>query len=124
MRTRSDHFAQRTGGWTSACLEAARQQANELTRPQGHLGPTPIELWSVYIPMSQEQRQRLRTVIERHREQILAAKKQPLNPQNKNQQAQVYRQAVRRALPELGLLAITRRSISPPLKRNKQDKIS
>ena len=30
-------------GWTSDCLEAARRQANEVTRPQGHLGPTPVE---------------------------------------------------------------------------------
>ena len=33
MRTRTDHFAERAGGWTSECLEAARSQANELTRP-------------------------------------------------------------------------------------------
>ncbi len=119
MRTRTDHFAKRAGGWTSTCLEAARRQANELTRPRGHLGPTPSELWSAHAPISLEQRQRFHAAIERYQEQIVAEKKESFNSKNKNHQAQVYRQAVRRALLDCGLLTITRRSITLPLKRKK-----
>lgn len=102
----------------------ACRQAKELTRPQGHLGPAPSELWSGHPPISPEQRQRFRAAIERYQEQIVAEKKETINPKNKNHQAQVYRHAVRRALLELGLLTTTRRSISSPLKRKLLDKIS
>ena len=119
LRKRTDHFAERTGGWTAASLEAARRQANELTRPQGHRGPTPAQRWSERVPIPPERREEFLAAVERRRLQILAERKQPWNPQNTNHQRQVQRQAVRRALLDLGLLTITRRSISPPLKSKK-----
>ena len=56
MRTRTNHFARGTRGWTRQSLESARRQANELTRPQGHLGPTPSELWAGHAAITAEQR--------------------------------------------------------------------
>ena len=124
LRRRTDHFAQRTGGWTSEALEAARRQANTLTRPQGHLGPTPNDRWSDRASISPEQRTQFHAAVQRHQEAIIAEWKDDFQPENKNHQRQVHRQAVRQALLELGLLTTTRRSISLPLKRKKRDKIS
>ena len=94
-----------------------------MTRPQGHLGRTPGELWDDHRPISPDQRSQFRAAVARHRDEIIAAHK-PFDPQNKNHQRQVHRQAVRQALLELGLLTITRRSIPLPLKRKKRAKIS
>jgi transposase InsO family protein len=124
MRTRTDHFAERAGGWTSQCMEAARHQANELTRPEGHLGPTPSQRWSARLPVSPAQREKFNQTIACHLQQVIVERKDTFHCQNKNHQHQVLRQAARRALLELGLLTITRRSISLPLKRKKRDKIS
>ena len=124
LRRRTDHFAQRTGGWTSEALEAARRQANTLTRPQGHLGPTPNDRWSDRASISPEQRTQFHAAVQRHQEAIIAEWKDDFQPENKNHQRQVHRQAVRQALLELGLLTTTRRSISVLLKRKKRDKIS
>jgi hypothetical protein len=41
--------------------------------------------------------------VERRRERILAERSASFNPENKNHHLQVHRQAVRRALLELGL---------------------
>lgn len=124
MRIRTDHFAQRAGGWTGESLEAARRQGNELTRPQGHLGPTPSQRWNARTPISPAQREQLQSAIVRLQQQIIAQRQETFDPENKTQQHQVLRQAARRALLELGLLTITRRSISLPLKRKQRAKIS
>jgi hypothetical protein len=124
LRKRTDHFARRSGGWTSEVLEVARRQANELTRPRGHLGPTPSDLSSRHTPISAEQRAQFRAAFHHHSERILTERKESFDPENKNHQRQVHRQAVRQALLELGLLTTKRRSISLPLKRKKRDKIS
>jgi hypothetical protein len=62
------------------------------------------------------------TAVNRHREEIIAAY-ESFNPENKNHQCQVHRQAVRKALIRFGLLTTTRRSIPLPLKRKKGVKI-
>ena len=118
MRTRTDHFARSTDCWTSDCLAAARRQANEMTRPQGHFGPTPSELWSGCGSISQSQRDQLQTAILLDQRQIVADMRQ-FNPQNRNHKHKVLRQALRRVLLDLGLLTITRRSIPlPPKPKN------
>ena len=124
MRTRTNHFARRARGWTRQSLESARRQANELTRPQGHLGPTPSELWDDHRPISPEQRSQFRAAIATSPRRDHRRTTRSFDPQNKNHQRQVHRQAVRQALLELGLLTITRRSIPLPLKRKKRAKIS
>ena len=124
LRIRTDHFAQPAGAWTAEALNKARRQANELTRPLGYQGPTHSELWAARKSIPVEQRAAFIAAVERHRQRVLAERKDHWNLKNKNHRRQVHRQAVRRALLELGLLTITRRSISPPLKSKKADKIS
>ena len=124
MTIRTHHFAERAGGWTNQCLEAARRQANELTRPTGYLGPTPSHRWNARIPVAPAERQAFQATVARHRQQVLAERQDIFDPQNKNHQHQVHRQAVRRALLELGLLTTTRRSFPLPIKRPKRARIS
>lgn len=121
---RTAHFARHADRWTVAALEAARRQANRLARPQGHRNPTPAERWDARTPVPPAQRQQFRAAIERHQQQIIAARKVDYDPNNKNHQNQVLRQAVRQTLLEFGLLTITWRSIPLPLKRKKRAKIS
>jgi hypothetical protein len=61
--------------------------------------------------------------IQQHRTQIIATWHGQFDEDNKNHQKKVFRQATRRALLDLGLLTITRRSIALPLKRKKGDNI-
>jgi transposase InsO family protein len=124
MRTRTDHFAERAGRWTSRALEAARRQANELTRLDGRRGDTHSQRWAARSPVSAALREQLSAMISRYREQVIAERGDNFQPANKNHQHQVFRQAARRALLDLGLLTITRRSIPLPLKRKKRAKIS
>ncbi len=123
MRTRTDHFAQCSDGWTATSLEAARHQANALTRPEGYLGPTPGQRWAARTPIAFAERERFQAAIHRHQQQVIA-ERENFAAENKNHRHQVRRQAVRRALLETGLLTITRRSITLPLKRKKPAKIS
>jgi transposase InsO family protein len=115
LRRRTDHFACRTGRWTSGCLQAACRQANELLRPHGHRGPTHHECWSARQPIDSPVRERFTAAIERHRQEILRERKDTFHPENKNHKRQVQRQAVRRALLERDLLTIAWRSIPLPI---------
>jgi transposase InsO family protein len=125
LQTRTAHFAQREASdvWTRSSLEAARRQANELGRPEGHLGPTPSQRWAARTPITEAERDQLAMAIGKHREKILAVTSD-FHPDNLNHKHRVCRQAVRRALLDLGLLTITRRSISLPFKLKKRAKIS
>ena len=91
MRTRTDHFTERADGWTGPCLEAARRQANELTRPEGHLGPTPSQRWAARTPISPAQRQVFRAAVVGHQRQVIAERQDNFDPENKNHQHQVRR---------------------------------
>jgi transposase InsO family protein len=124
MRTRTNHCAGAGGRWTAASLAAARRQANELNRPEGHLGPTPAQRWNARTPINPSDRAALVAALARHRKKVIAERGDDYNPNNKNHQRQVQRQAVLRALLELGLLTIDRRSITPPLMPKKRAKIS
>jgi transposase InsO family protein len=127
MKVRTRYFAAirgATGRWSSGDLEKARRQANELTRPEGHLGPTPAERWRQRPPITEEERTDLSAAIEKHRQRIIDELTTPFDPNNKRQQYQVHRQAVRRALLDVGLLTVTRRSIPLPLRSKNWDKFS
>ncbi len=116
LRKRTEHFARRAGRWTSGCLQAATAQANELLRPHGHRGPTHRACRSARQPINSPRRERFTAAIECHRQAILRERQDKFRCENKNHQRQVQRQAVFRALLELDLLTITRRSI--PLQIN------
>ena len=96
MRTRTDHFAERAGGWTSECLDAARHQANELTRPDGYLGPTPSQRWSARTPISAAQREEFKAALARHEQAVVVQCDDQVDSKNTNQQRRVRRQAARR----------------------------
>ena len=52
------------GIWTCADLEAARQAANTLARPQGAHGPTPAEAWAQRRPISVAERAAFRASVD------------------------------------------------------------
>lgn len=123
LRVRTNHFARHEVGWTKDSLAAARRQANERNYPEGPAGPTPADRWNARPPIQDSQRAQLQIAIQQHRTQIIATWQGQFDEDNKSHQQQVFRQATRRALLDLGLLTITRRSITLPLKRKKGDNI-
>jgi transposase InsO family protein len=122
LKTRTRHFAG-NGAWTTAALEAARRQANELNRPAGPSRPTPAERWAASTPPTAAQRDAFLVAVEQNRACAIAQRGDGFDPDNQNQYDQVQRQAVQQALVEFGLLTITRRSVPLPLKPKKRDKI-
>ena len=122
-KRRSAFFAAQRGcddDWTTADLEHARWQGNCLVRPYGHLGPTHSELWEQRQPIQPSERDQLAEAVAKHRARVL----NELDPDDQHHHHHVLRQAVRRALLELGLLTITRRSIPLPLNSKKRDRIT
>lgn len=122
-KRRSAFFAAQRGcddDWTTADLEHARWQGNCLVRPHGHLGPTHGELWEQRQPIQPLERDKLAEAVAKHRARVL----NELGPDDQHHHHHVLRQAVRRALLELGLLTITRRSIPLPLNSKKRDRIT
>jgi transposase InsO family protein len=113
----------RVGTWSSDDLETARRQANALTRPDGHLGPVPDDLWSERRPITEAERTEFRVAVLRHRDTIQGQHSSAETTTNTTTIHSIHRQAVRRALVELGLLSITRRSITLPLRLLKLAKI-
>jgi transposase InsO family protein len=114
-KVRTQHFARRNchGHWTSAAVEAARQQANTLLHPQGHHAPTPSQRWAARTLITEEQRDRLAQTIaaqNQHAQRLTTTEKHP----TLNHQCRFFRAAVRQALLDLGLLTINPRSITPP----------
>jgi transposase InsO family protein len=127
-KIRTAHFAQRNccGRWTTAALEAARRQANELLRPKRHVAPAASQRWAARRPITDEQRNALAQSIAA--ENLRLQQIQRLTDLNStltlNDQRRFFRAAVRRALLDLGLLTINPRSISPRFILQKRAKIS
>ncbi len=86
----------------------------------GHLGPTHAELWEQRRPIQLFEREQLAEAVAKHRARV----NDELGPNDQHHEHHVLRQAVRRALLELGLLTITRRSIPLPLNSKKSDRIT
>lgn len=111
------------GTWGSDDLETARRQANALTRPEGHLGPTPDDLWRERTPIFEPERTEFRAAMRRHYDTIAMRNESAELTTDATTNHYILRQAVRRALVELGLLSITRRSITLPIRLLKMAKI-
>ncbi len=111
------------GRWTSHLMEAARHWANQSKHKRGKREATHAQRWAKRPPITDADRDRLETLTRTHQRAIIG-KLPEFNPRNKNHQHKVLRQAIRQALLDAGLLTITRRSITPPLKRQKMAKIS
>jgi transposase InsO family protein len=124
LRIRTNHFAGPTGVWTADCLEAARQQANELSHPFGHLGPTPADCWRERTSIALDDRAEFLAAVARNRQAIITALQDSYAPRNRNQERYVQRQAACQALLDAGLLTITWRSIRLPISPKKWARFS
>ena len=126
MQTRTTFVAAMRGRivhWSGDDLECARCEANELHRPQGREQPTAQEIWNARTTISVCERENLRQAIDRHKKNVLM-KLQDHDAHMQEDSALIHRRAVRRALVECGLLTITRRSITLPIKSKNLAKIS
>jgi transposase InsO family protein len=120
LKTYAHHEAarhDRPGEWACDDVEAARLRANELSRPRGHAGPTPDELWRDRRPVYDNERETFRELLDaqrvRHIEQARADRAGELTD---GDQARVERQGIAAALVACGILVVRRRRISPPFK--------
>jgi transposase InsO family protein len=105
----------RPGYWTSDDVEAARQRANQYTRPRGPLGPTPDEDWSELAGTNRWNRRLFRKHYEReYREAVKARGLLPLLPIERSDKEAIDRIAISKALIAGGFLCIRRRRVSPP----------
>jgi hypothetical protein len=109
--------AGRPGLCLPADLQQARQLANTLTRPWGHRGPSPDEVWRARPPLTTEQRETFQSELARARgvacAQLEYASDQPLS---RNDAARRDRRAVQAVLESLGYLRIVPRR-DPLLRR-------
>jgi hypothetical protein len=120
LKTYAHHEAarhDRPGEWTCDDVEAARLRANELSRPRGHAGPTPDELWRDRQPVNDNERETFRELLDaeraRHAEQARDDQSGELTDVGR---ARVERQAIAAALAACAILVVRRRRISPPFK--------
>jgi Integrase core domain len=128
LKTRTHWLACQAGHaeiWTSADVEAARQQANELARPWGASGASPEQVWQARQGIGAEERASFRASVAaleeqgRHR-RGLAPGQEPGHAE----EASVMREAIRRALVAHGLLLFRRRRIPLPILRRKPARIT
>jgi transposase InsO family protein len=117
-------LAGRAGRWTSEDLEAARRHANETYVPDTDTTRTAEEIWNSAPPMDDQERQAFQQCVQ-HIESTLREVLSTTDtlPATRHERAALERRVIRRALVESGLLSITRRLISLPLKRRKLAKI-
>ena len=114
----------RPGHWTWDDVAAARMEANATARPHGPAGPTPDEAWAARPSLTTDQRRSFRRSVEGHRDNALR-EWQELHTASRSvlSERAVDRVAIRRALVEHGVLLFTRRSIPPPIPRQKAEAI-
>lgn len=126
MKTRTSHHAARSGRaeqWTPDDLEAARRQANEVHRST-HGAPTAAKRWTESKLATTIERQTLRDAIDRHRNEHIASLRRKNVCTTEIHEHTIERIAIRRALVELGILTLNRRSITLPIKPNNLEKFS
>lgn len=123
LKTRSERQAAELGHpgqWTSAVIEAARQEANASARPRRLHGATPDDVWFARRPMTAVERDQFRATVERMRQEVRIEKCLPAAEElSRNEQASVGRIAIRRALVAHDLLLFRRKSIPTPIERPK-----
>ncbi|NLF32537.1 MAG: transposase family protein [Planctomycetes bacterium] len=117
----SDHG--HPGRWTSDDVAGAGLQLNVALRPWGPRGPTPQELWQRRPVITSGQRARFIDCVAAMREQIREEHGMAGEFLEELPRAAVAREAIRRALIQLGYLLVQRKRISPPFNSPLWDKI-
>jgi Integrase core domain len=113
------------GIWTSADVEAAREQANELARPWGAHGGSPEQVWQARAAVGAAERASFGASVAALEQQERCSR--GLAPEQElghTEEAAVKREAIRRALVAHGLLLLTRRRIPLPILRRKPARIT
>ena len=117
LKMRTHHLAAhhgRPGRWTTEDVEAARRLADEEQYPRRLHGRTAEEVWQERSPPTDEERRRLRDVVELRRQEIRNQRGIPLlEVLDRARQASLDRRAVRRTLVALGYLSFLRSAITP-----------
>ena len=124
MKLRTTFLAARAGHpqqWTSDDLEAARRQANELTRSR-RAPSTPQERWDLRRRLTTEERDRFTCTVDRLSHTLTLTEDCSVASPSHFYPA-IHRRVVRQALRELGFFSVTWRSISLPLSVKKVARI-
>jgi transposase InsO family protein len=115
----------RPGEWTCDDIEGARLMANQTARPQGYVGPTPDEAWSLRLVVSPEARQAFSETVIKCQAQARAEHGYlPDIELSRDDQDAIDRIAISRALVAHDYLTFRRRRISLPIKLVLRKKIS
>jgi hypothetical protein len=126
LKTRAEHQAMRNGRpgeWTCDDVEAARLQANELSRPKGAKGPTPDQGWQARTRVTAEERQAFRNAVATNLAEELAQRATLFGPSfDPEGRVAAQRVSIVRALVALGYLKVRRRRIPPPIPRRIREK--
>ena len=111
--------------WTSADVNRARELANTLTRPWGHLGESPEQAWQTRPAITAEERELfLATVtIERLKATSEMTSADITEPHHRIVQADIDRRAISQSLQELNYLEMTRVTRPPnkPRRRSRAE---
>jgi len=123
LKTRTHLHAARYGHpdwWTCDDAEAARLQANELTRPWGAASPTPDQAWSQRPLITSDERSAFLATVARLESEERQVEGIPSDRILEHyEQSAVDREAIRRALVAHGYLLFTRRRVPLPIKLKK-----
>jgi transposase InsO family protein len=112
------------GLWTSAAVEAAREQGNQLARPWGPHGASPEQVWQGRAPLGAAERESFRaSVAALEQEERGRRGWAPEQELGHTEEASVMREAIRRALVAHNFLLFTRRSIPLPIRGQKAARI-
>ena len=107
----------RAGHWTTDDVEAARLQANQMPRPNGHASLSPETLWKDRSPITHQDRSEFARTVELCRPE--AFRRYELSAQEEltvRERDAIDRFAVSRALGAHGFLTVTRRRITLPIR--------
>ena len=94
-------------------------EANATAHPQGPSGPTPDQAWAGRQLITPEERTLFRTEVHHERQAVADQGGPHANPETDLSERARDRQAIRRALEELGYLTYTRRRIPLPIRKKK-----
>ena len=113
--------SRRENDWTSEDLQAARLQANEMSRGERHTNQTPSERWYESPPLTKQGRTEFQFELDKQRQKVHNQDSEALNEAKagRREAARKERHAITQALVELEYLSVTWRSIPLPFNAHK-----